>query len=409
MTNNSLLVQITASVQSSLTLERGLNSHIINKTMPFEKLRNTLTASQLPAAEASSLPAACYHSSEILQQEIGTLFHGQWLGLGRADRFKKPGQFETMDITGVPLLLINDRDGKLHAFNNACRHRGARLLDGKGNCRTIRCPFHGWTYSNNGECAAAPHMEDSQVFDQAKLSLVEFALEVHAGFVFVCFAPEPPDFSSHIGDFDQYHSPWPLADLKSTRRQSFEVACNWKLFLDVFNEYYHLQYVHPDSINGLYNKPEPGDVTIGNYATQFGITEGTGGLLEDQQEYALPEIPDLEGQAAMGTRYSWIFPNMAFAASKDAMWIYEAYPLGPQRCIAYQTLCFPDQAIALDDFQQRVKFYYDRFDAAVAEDNVALANQQIGLASPFTKPGPYSPTMEPSVAAFANWYAGRMG
>jgi len=362
-----------------------------------------------PADRARSLPAACYHTDEVLEQETKILFHGQWLGLGRADRFNQNGRFETIDIAGVPLLLINDRDGKLRAFNNACRHRGARLLDGEGKCRTIRCPFHGWIYNSNGECATAPHMENSQVFDKAKLGLSEFALRIHAGFIFVCFAPEPPSFESHIGDFDQFHSPWPLAELVSTRRQSFEVECNWKLFLDVFNEYYHLPYVHPDSINGLYNKPEPGDTTTGNYATQFGVTEGTGALLEDQQQYALPKIPGLEGQAARGTRYTWIFPNMAFAASKDAMWIYEAYPLSPERCVVWQTLCFPQQAVELEDFEENVKFYYDRFDAAVAEDNVALANQQKGLASPFSKPGPFSPGMEPSVAAFAKWYAEQMG
>ena len=363
---------------------------------------------RLATDQASSLPAVAYYSQAILDEEITNLFHTNWLGLGRADRFIQPGQFETMEIAGVPVLLINDRGGKLHAFNNACRHRGARLLDGEGKCRTIRCPFHGWTYNTNGECAAASHMEDSQVFDKAQLGLVEFAIEIHAGFVFVCFASEPPSFEAHIGDFDQYHNPWPLVELVSTRRQSFEVACNWKIFLDVFNEYYHLPYVHPDSICGLYLKPDTGDDTTGNYATQFGETEGTGGLLEEQQQYALPAIPTLEDRAARGTRYTWVFPNMAFAASTDAMWIYEAYPLGPERCIAYQTLCFPQNAIELDDFETRVQYYYERFDAAVAEDGIALENQQKGLASPFSKPGPFSPSMEPSVAAFTRWYAERM-
>lgn len=355
-----------------------------------------------------SLPSHCYHSETSLRQEIETLFHKHWLGLGRADRFNQPGQYETIEIAGVPVLLINDRDGNLHAFNNACRHRGARLLDGEGNCRTIRCPFHGWVYNTDGQCAATTYMEDSPDFNQSESGLVEFALEVHAGFIFVCFAAEPPDFDAHIGDFDAFLSPWPLAELVTTRRQSFEVACNWKLFLDVFNEYYHLQYVHPDSINGLYLKPDPGDATTGNFATQFGETEGTGGLLESQQQYALPKMHGLQGRAARGTRYTWIFPNMTFAASKDAMWVYEAYPLGPQRCIAYQTLCFPQNAVDLTDFETRVQFYYERFDAAVAEDGIALENQQKGLASPFTVPGPYSPSMEPSVAAFASWYAGKM-
>ncbi len=373
-----------------------------------DSFQQALSASRLPKEQASSLPADCYHSENILQQETEALFRRHWLGLGRADRFNQPGQYETIEIAGVPVLLISDRQGKLHAFNNACRHRGARLLDGEGKCRTLRCPFHGWVYNTDGQCAAATHMEESLNFDKSQLSLIEFALEIHAGFIFVCFAPEPPDFKAHIGDFDQFHSPWPLADLVSKRRQSFEVACNWKLFLDVFNEYYHLQYVHPDSINGLYLKPDPGDATTGNYTTQFGETEGTGGLLESQQQYALPNIPGLQGRATRGTRYTWVFPNMAFAASKDAMWIYEAYPLSAQRCIAYQTLCFPQNAIALTDFDARVQYYYERFDAAVAEDGIALENQQKGLASPYSEPGPFSPSMEPSVADFTHWYAEQM-
>lgn len=355
-----------------------------------------------------SLPSHCYHSETSLRQEFETLFHKHWLGLGRADRFNHPGQYETIEIAGVPVLLINDRDGRLHAFNNACRHRGARLLDGEGKCRTIRCPFHGWVYNINGEFAAATHMQESENFDTQCLGLVEFSLKIHLGFIFVCFDQEPPAFESHIGNLDQLHADWPLSDLVSCRRQKLEVACNWKLFLDVFNEYYHLQYVHPDSINDLYKQPDPPEPTTGNYTSQFGETDGTGGLLQNQQQYALPEVPALSGKALKGTRYTWIFPNMTFAASKDAMWVYEAYPLGPQRCIAYQTLCFPQNAVDLADFETRVQFYYERFDAAVAEDGIALENQQKGLASPFTVPGPYSPSMEPSVAAFASWYAGKM-
>lgn len=370
-----------------------------------EAFQTALAACRLPVDEASSLPAACYHANDVLDAEISRIFHRQWLGMGRVDRFDEPGKFETLNIAGVPLMLINDRDGKLHAFNNACRHRGARLAQGEGKCRTLRCPFHGWTYNTNGQFAAAPHMGESKNFDQSKLGLVEFALEIHAGFIFVCFHPGPPDFKQHIGDFDEIHAPWPLDTLVSARRQSFEVKCNWKLFLDVFNEYYHLQYVHPNSINGIYNQPDAGDLTTGAYASQYGNTEGTGGLLESQQQHALPEIPGLSGDATRGIRYSWIFPNMTFAASTDAIWIYEAYPIDPHRCIAYQTLCFSKPAVESPDFEDKVKFYYDRFDAAVEEDRVSLENQQIGLASPFSRPGPFSPGMEPSVAAFARWYA----
>jgi len=379
------------------------NEGIVNS----EPFKNALLNCQRPTEDASSLPSACYHSDEVLQSEINTLFYKGWLGLGRTDRFKESGQYETMDIADVSVILIRDKDANLRAFNNACQHRGSRLLEGDGKCRAIRCPFHCWNYSIDGQLVAAPHMEKTKDFDFKTSGLLEFELKTHAGFIFVCFSATPPDFEKHIGNFDQMHSPWPIESLVSTRRIRFENDCNWKLFLDVFNEYYHLPYVHPDSINDVYKEPDAGDKTIGAYASQFGETEGTGGLLTAEQSHALPPIPGLSGKASQGTRYTWVFPNMTFAASNEAMWIYEAYPLGPRRCAVYQTICFPQQSIDLENFETKVKHYYDRFDAAVGEDCVALKNQQLGLNSPFTLPGRYSVGMEPNVSAFASWYAAK--
>ncbi|NKB62880.1 MAG: Rieske 2Fe-2S domain-containing protein [Gammaproteobacteria bacterium] len=367
-------------------------------------LQIDLNNCRLPIDEASSLPAACYHSESILKQEHALIFQHHWLGLGRADRFTTPGQFETVEISNVPLILMMDNQGELHAFNNACRHRGARLLNGNGSTTGIRCPFHSWYYGTDGRLVSAPQMENTKGFCKEAAGLVEFSLRIHAGFIFVCFNPDPPDFDKHIGDFDEIHAPWPIDTLVSTRRISIEVNCNWKLFLDVFNEYYHLQSVHPSSLNDTYYTPDPADTTLGNYASQFGETQGSSGLLQEQQEQVLPLIPGLTGREKNGTRYSWIYPNMAFAVSPEAMWIYEAYPISPGRCLAYQTLCFPPSSVKLDDFETRAEFYYERFDAAVEEDRIALENQQKGMNSPFTIPRRYSTIMEPSVGAFASWY-----
>ena len=193
----------------------------------------------------------------------------------------------------------------------------------------------------------------------------------------------------------------------STRRREFEVACNWKLFMEVFNEYYHLPYVHPDSIGGIYNTPDDLDPVNGNYVTQFGSTEGTGALLTDSQEQALPAIGSLAGKDALGTRYTWMFPNMTFAAGKESIWVYDVHPLSPTRTRAGMTVCFPSETVARDDFDRLVQHYYQRMDAALDEDIPALENQQAGLQSPLARQGRFS-HLEPSVATFACWYADRM-
>ncbi len=90
------------------------------------------------------------------------------------------------------------------------------------------------------------------------------------------------------------------------------------------------------------------------------------------------------------------------------MWVYEAHPAGPGCCRVTQTACFPPETVALPEFEEKAAEYYHRLDTALDEDIPALENQQKGLAAPDARQGPFSPALEPNVAAFARWYAGRM-
>ena len=344
----------------------------------------------------------------MLGWETEAIFRRRWIGIGRADRFAASGDYESLEIGGAPAIVLRDKDAKLRAFANSCRHRGARLLDGAGNCRVIRCPFHTWSYRLDGTLTGAPHMEDAAGFHKADYGLVEFLAAESSGFAFVCLDDQAPRLAEQLGDFAELHAPWPLASLVTARRRSFEVACNWKTFLDVFNEYYHLPFVHPGTIAGVYAKPDQADAATGAYASQYGRTEGTGGLLEETQANALPAMPGLEPRVAGGARYTWVFPNMTFAAARDALWVYEANPIDARRCAVTQTTCFPREVAAAPEFEERAAHYYHRMDAALDEDIPALKNQQRGLNSPHARQGRFSPLREVNVASFARWYAGEV-
>lgn len=370
-------------------------------------VRAALALCKRPAGQAYCLPPACYVSADLLAAETRVIFGG-WVGLGRADMVRDPGSYIALDFAGQSIVLLRDRAGVLRAYANTCRHRGARLMDGAGECRGIKCPFHAWAYRLDGSLAAAPHMDAAEGFRKEDHGLHAYRAEERLGFAFVCFDPDAPDLDAVLGDFASLHAPWPLETLVTTRRARFEVACNWKAFLEVFNEYYHLPFVHANSINSIYGQPDPADETQGAFASQFGATQGTGGLLQSQQDRALPPMPGLTGEATRGARYSWVFPNMTFAANTDALWVYEAYPLGPERCHVVQSACFPPQTLALPGAEDRIAAYHDRLDAALAEDIPALENQQRGLRSPAASQGRFQPLLEPNVASFARWYADRM-
>ena len=354
---------------------------------------------------ASSLPPEYYTSPQIAEVEIDRIFRACWIGVGRSSMVENPGDYIALDVAGQSIILLRDTDGRLRVFANTCRHRGARLVDGAGTCKGLRCPFHSWFYTLDGRLVAAPHMERANAFDKHQFGLVSYAADEVDGFAFVNLSAEPPALEDALGDFSRIHTPWPLQTLVSARRQELLVDCNWKSFLEVFNEYYHLPFVHPDSIDSIYKAPEPADLVTGAYATQFGSTDGTGGLLETDQDKALPDMRGMDEQWANGARYTWIFPNMTFAANRDALWCYEAYPDGPDRCKVVQTACFPPETVSLPDFETRVTAYLERLDAALDEDIPALVNQHRGLCCPDSTPGRFQPDLEPNVASFANWYS----
>ena len=115
---------------------------------------------------------------------------------------------------------------------------------------------------------------------------------------------EQQPLDDHLGDFANTHRAWALADWTTTRMRSFEVDCNWKLFLEIFNEYHHLPLVHPHSISGAYLEPDACDAVAGACTTQFGETKDSGALLEENRGDALPPAPGHGGRRLRGTRYT---------------------------------------------------------------------------------------------------------
>jgi phenylpropionate dioxygenase-like ring-hydroxylating dioxygenase large terminal subunit len=360
-----------------------------------------------PVTVAEGLPAWCYTSEAWFRAEHDRLFRPHWVCVGRADQIAEPGDYLTRSAAGAALVILRDRDGMIRAFANTCRHRGARLLEGDGNCRGIKCPYHSWVYGLDGKLTGAPEMEETHGFDRVRYGLVPVRLESWANFLFVNLDGKAASLAEHLGDCPAFHEPWSLDQMVVTRRRVFEVPCNWKLFIDVFMEGYHLQSVHPKSLADSYGAVDPPEATTGQYATLFTENLGTVTLLQNSNRTALPPIPGLSGRIAAGTRYTLIFPNLMFAATTDCMWFFEVEPLAPDRTRIGMVSCFPRASVARPDFAELVKGYYERWDVAIEEDNVVLARQQRGLTSPLARPGRFS-DQEFVVSRFSAWVAETM-
>ncbi len=352
-----------------------------------------------------SIPFKCYSNSEIFKFELSNIFKSNWIGVGHLKNLAKQGDYYCKNILDKNFIFIRDKNLVLRAFLNTCRHRGAKLLKDSGNTNVIRCPFHSWAYGLDGKLVASPKMNELQDFIKSDYGLIEFKTLEVLGFIFICFEKNVISQNEFLDNFEEIHSPWPFKDLVATRTRTFNVKCNWKIFLEVFNEHYHLPYIHPDTIGDIYNDPNPPDQTNGFFVSQYGDTKGTGALLEKEQNFALPNMKNLNKRFLNGVRYTWIYPNLTFAVGRDSMWMYVVNPVDKDNSEITQSTCFPKNIIYSDEFKTKSKFYYSRMDAAIEEDITALENQQDGLKSSINLQGRFAPLLEANVSEFAKWYS----
>ncbi len=205
----------------------------------------------LPEAEtAMAVDGRRYTCRTALADEIEKIFRGQPLPVAFGCEVAEPGDYLTLDIAGVPVMLIRDDAGTVRGLLNTCRHRGARLLDGAGQLgKHFVCPYHNWTYDRCGVLTAQPgaeHFPDVVVGEEA---LVRFPTEERDGFVWLLLDPAGTlDLDEVLGDFGAELAAFGLADYRHRGSHVWTKRMNWKLGVDTFLEYYHVPILHRASI-----------------------------------------------------------------------------------------------------------------------------------------------------------------
>ncbi len=351
-----------------------------------------------PLIEASTLPSWCYTSEAFYQREVEQIFLKQWNFAGRLDEIPDSGDYMSLDFCGESVIVIRGKDDVVRTFANVCRHRSARLLEGRGRCRTIVCPYHSWVYDLDGTLLRMKGMEQTAGFDPAENGLIPLQVESWAGFLFVSFANDVMPLEEHLGDMTEQYASYRFADMLCVRRRSYDLKCNWKLYIENAMEDYHTATVHKDSIGNQDCVPVS---TKGQWAAIHLEAADTIAVLTEDNT-TLPHIENLSGLAAKGTYFSVIYPGTFFATHQDCMWWLQLLPHAPDRTTVVIGSCFPRSSIAREDFAREVLKYYARWDKALPEDNAISERQQQGLNSRSSRPGRLS-YYEPCVHAIANW------
>jgi len=361
---------------------------------------------RLPLLEAETLPPWTYSSPGFYAREVAAIFGKVWNFIGRADRLGEAGSYFTLDFAGIPIAVVKGKDGRIRAFANTCRHRGARLLAGEGKTNAILCPYHSWNYSLSGALRVAPEMDQTAGFNTADFGLTEFRVEEWGGFLFICFDPDAPPLMEFLGDLPSLLAPYDLDNMVTVRRREWDIGCNWKIYVENAMESYHVPTVHAHTIQKQKRSITP--PLFGDPGQWCGLyTAHTGSRALEAGDTGFPYIPSLSGPSAAGTYYILIYPSTMLALTFDCMWWLEIHPRGPDAMHLIAGSCFPRETVARADFGEVVQRYYRRWDKSIPEDNVISEIQQHGISSPFAQVGRLS-YMEPLVHTLANWVLDRV-
>ena len=204
-----------------------------------------------PLAEASTIPASWYTDERIFELEKQTVFSHSWQFAARIDQLNKPGDYVTSEIAGEPIVVVRGGDNKLRAFFNVCRHHAAAVMtERQGHASQMRCPYHGWTYSLEGELKGTPDFSGVCDFDRANNGLVPVEIGTWEKWVFVKLGGDHLNESSALDEFlgidliDQFQK-LHLGDLHWIERRSYTLNCNWKVFVDNYLDGgYHVPHLH---------------------------------------------------------------------------------------------------------------------------------------------------------------------
>ena len=361
---------------------------------------------RLPLLEADTMPTECYTSRDFYDQELKKIFYRVWNFVGRADLVPNIGDYYACDFANVPILIVRGDDNQIRALANSCRHRGAKIATGQGNCDTFSCPYHGWTYTLDGRLKAATYMDRTKGFNKSNYGLVPLRLQQWGGFLFVCFDNSAEPLEHFLGDLPELMRPYNLDHLRCTRRQEYSLQCNWKIYVENAMESYHVPWVHNKTLQKQKRDHNPPILPDnGEYTGLLTRHKGSRALLPGMEGF--PYIPTLTGDSAEGTYYILINPSTMLGCTFDTVWWLELHPEGPERTTLIVGSCFPEVTVARDDFDQIVQNYYKRLDISILEDNEISELQQAGLRSPFAQPGRFS-YMEPLVHVIDNWVLDRV-
>lgn len=333
-----------------------------------------------PPATATALPARFYAGQAMPALDRHAVFDRAWQLVAHVSQLRGAGDHVVADLAGLPVIAVRGADDRIRVMHNVCRHRAGPIAqcDGLG-AKALRCRYHGWTYTLEGQLRSAPEMKDAQAFDVSDVRLPQLAVKVWQGLVFAAVdATLAPDFDAFVAGIDaRLGADRGLEHYGGHHRAGYDIACNWKVYVDNYLEGYHVPFVHP-GLNRL--------LDYRSYRTELSRWHSL-------QWSPLESDPGLYGNG--DALYYWLWPNTMLNILPGRLQTNTVVPLGVDRCRVVFDSYYADAGdVAKRDADLAFSDEVQHEDIGICED------VQRGMASGSYVPGRLNPLRETGVHHF---------
>lgn len=218
-----------------------------------------------------------YISPAFMAREFERMWARTWQWAAREEHIPDAGDYITYDIGPWSILIVRGDDGAIRAYRNACLHRGTQLKrsDTSGHASELRCPFHGWSWTLDGELANLPCRWDFPHVADDEFRLPQVKVETWGGFIFVNLDPQARPLADQLGPLaEHFTGRWDLADRRIALHLQKELPTNWKAAQEAFLEAYHVYETHAQGLATAGDANAQYDL-FSDHVTRFVHTIGT--------------------------------------------------------------------------------------------------------------------------------------
>ncbi|CAH0348631.1 aromatic ring-hydroxylating dioxygenase subunit alpha [Aquabacterium sp. CECT 9606] len=355
------------------------------------------------ARSRTQLPVSSYFDEVLYQRELERIFQSGPRYLGHALSVPEVGDYYALPQESEGRVLVRTEKG-VELISNVCRHRQAVMLRGRGNSRhNVVCPLHRWTYDLHGQLIGAPHFDHDPC-----LNLNNYKVRDWNGLI---FEDNGRDVAADLAGMSPRFAPG--GDLDFTgfvldKVELHECNYNWKTFIEVYLEDYHVGPFHP----GLGNFVTCDDLSW-DMAREYSVqTVGVAKTFDRPGSEAYKKWHDVVLKYRNGEKPTqgavWLtyYPTMMVEWYPHVLVVSNMYPQGPQKTLNVVEFYYPEEIVAFErDFVEAHQAAY--METCVEDDEIAErmdAGRKALMLRGDNEVGPYQSPMEDGMQHFHEWY-----